>query len=103
MSVFRIEFSVVRGDSDVGLIAECKMSPYVPAQTYGPPETWSPEEGGDVRINDITLHGKLWDGELTKDEADHLEELCAEAAGAAMADAYDDYDDRDELEFAVAS
>jgi hypothetical protein len=76
--------------------------PYVPARLYGHPDTWCPEEGGEVEIETITLAGKPWNGKLTKDEQREAEEALqraardrnerdAEDAAEARADRY--YDD----------
>jgi len=107
-SSLSITFCVERGEDELELDIDGNVTSYDPGRLSGPPEDCYPPEGGEAEIESVTLDGKRWDGTLTKEELDAVEEQLREAAqdayDAAMEDAaeaaaearaearYDDYD-----------
>jgi hypothetical protein len=57
------------------------VNPYVPARLSGHPDTWCPEEGGDVEITSAKVEGRDWT--LSKDEEAQARDQLAEAAADA--------------------
>jgi hypothetical protein len=51
-----MQMTLTDGDEREVLVdIDFDMSPYYPAQTYGPPERCSPAEGGEIEINGIEI------------------------------------------------
>lgn len=77
-----IKFSIIRKTSDDEereIELEVHGNSYFsPGKYYGPWEDSYPDEG-DTEIVEVTLDGKLWDGELTDKEERSAEELIDEA------------------------
>jgi hypothetical protein len=83
--------------SGLELDAEVDFSPVVPARTYGPPEDCSPEEGGELFINALTIYDQdamfLLDNSA---QADSINDVCYEACDEAVSNqAADDFDPPD--------
>lgn len=74
-----ITLYVTREDYAAELTVCGAVSEYRPARLSGHPDTWCPDEGGDVEIWDVLLDGKEWDGELTKAERDRAEQALIDA------------------------
>lgn len=71
----RIPFAVERDGSEVAVIIRGTVTPFRRGRTWGHPDTWSPDEGGEIEIDSVCvdpgngIDGAKWDGELTSAEA----------------------------------
>lgn len=83
----RIPYAVERNGAEVCLVIRGTVTPFRRGRTWGHPDTWYPDEGGEVEIDSVCvdpgngIDGAKWDGELTEAEAaDALDALlrCAE-------------------------
>lgn len=82
MDTVTVSFTVER-DDESGETKEVKLeitgshSPVVPARRGGHPDTWTPEEGGETEIENITILNTelshLFD-ELTEDETEAVKQ-----------------------------
>ena len=70
--------SVERDEEEIELEISGTIEPYTPAKMSGHPDTWYPEEGGEVEITGILFNGVPWTGELTEDEVNKAKEALQE-------------------------
>ena len=78
----RVPYAVERDGSEVCLIIRGTVTPFRRGRTWGHPDTWYPDEGGEVEIDSVCvdpgngIDGAAWTGELTDAEsADVLDAL----------------------------
>lgn len=60
-------------------VAVTHATPYIPAQTFGPPENCYPAEGGDcewVLLDRKGYRAKWLEKKLTEKELEEIDELC---------------------------
>lgn len=80
------EITVERDGAELELEVTGEVSAYVPARTWGPPESCYPAEGGEVEILSLTCDGKPWNGELTASEQDDAEQRLRDGVEGACDD-----------------
>lgn len=85
---------VERGEDEIELTIEGRVSPLVRGRFMGPAEDCYPDEGGEAEVTAVLAGGLAWDGTLTADEEraaeDALRESVDEDDGGS--DCFDDYD-----------
>ena len=90
MKTYETNYTLVVDDEDVEVTVEYTATPYVPAQTYGPPENCYPAEGGDIEIVSVTgPDGKKL--ELSAENEDRLMDYLYESHEEDVDD-YPEYD-----------
>lgn len=82
---FTFDHSIEREDSEIDLVVEYEVTPFIPA-TY-----WQPAEGGEVEI--ISVECDKQEFPLTDEEEQTLLEICQNRAADDLADEADDYAD----------
>jgi hypothetical protein len=96
-----VPLSVTRGEDDFDLVATCNVSPPEAPRTSGPPERWSPGDGGEAEVLSIVHDGgpqagRPWRGELTELEERDVQ---GRAVELALEEAADDEDARGDAAF----
>ncbi len=91
-----VPLSVTRGEDDFDLVVTCGVGPRVPARTSGPPEHWSPAEGGEAEVLAIVYDGGPQDGQPWLGELTEMEErdVGSRAYEIALEEAADEADAR---------
>ena len=82
----RIPFAVERSGAEVCLVIRGTVTPFLRGRTWGHPDTWYPDEGGEVEIDSVCvdpgngIDGAAWTGELTDAESADVEILLRASA-----------------------
>lgn len=87
---FLIWLHIIDEEYTIPIEVEYDATPYVPAQTYGPPENCHPEEGGEIDIISITNQLNGEEVVLDKQQEDKLWNDIAEYESNRLRDRYEE-------------
>lgn len=77
---YSTSISVWRDEEEIELEVSGTIEPYTPAKMSGHPDTWYPEEGGEVEITEVLFNGIPWTGTLSEEEISQAKESLREAS-----------------------